>query len=552
MKPQVNIYASSDEIVLVWHYDAPLPNCLGFAIYRCLAGQSPDVAEPIANRIGFADQVNLRGELRPSTEWPIQRFLWVEHRAGYRPNSRYKIVPMLAQPGSALLHKDEANASDWTAEVSVDTGAEYQAYFNRGLISSQFFYRLSQRLVVGPAQRPHHKPPFDPATGYTPQVNQFLGGRLVERLLSLLDEVARDPTLTLYAALYELHAQVLVDKLAALQGRAQVLLANGAIKAAGEDKNQQVRQELTAAGVLVHDRLVGPGHFAHNKFLVLCRDGQPERVWTGSTNWTASGLYTQVNNGLLIHNAALAAQYLAQWQQLVAAGNDYPAELAAFNRAPRTISPELRAWFSPTQQLADLHDVEQLLAQAQAGVLFLMFNPGPHDTVFNKILELQQVRPDFFVHGVMNQDPGGKDGLISFIRPGKNVETNWSAILPKSVATADAFWFEELTPNMVTIHSKVLVIDPFGATPYVVTGSHNLGPKASRANDENLLIIQDRQLAQEYAVAVTSVYEHYRWRYSLFEQNADFKGLTRDPNWMQHYLASDRYQELLFWMGNRP
>lgn len=551
MKPEVKIYASSDQTVLVWEYKTPINNCLGFALYKCLEGESAAMAEPIPNRIGFADQANLKGEVRPSTEWPIQRFLWVDHVIQQDKKVSYKIVPMLAQVGSTILVKDEANSSDWTAEVSIKTGAVYQAFFNRGLISSQFFYRLSQSLVVGPANRPHKKPPFDPATGYTPSINQFLGGRLVARLLELLDEVAKDPALTVYAALYELHAQVLLNKLTVLEGRANVLLANGAIKASGEDKNADSRQVLKAAGVTVFDRLVGAGHFAHNKFLVICRNDQPERVWSGSTNWTTSGLYTQVNNGILIDNKELATKYLDEWHELKAAGNDYPAGLSGFNQAAQVVDPDpaLRVWFSPTKQLADLSDVEQLLDQAEDGVLFLMFNPGPHDTVFNKILDLQKARPDFFVHGVMNQDPGGKDGLITFVRSGQNVKTNWSTIIPKNVVTANAFWFEEPTPNMVTIHSKVLVIDPFGEKPYVVTGSHNLGPKASRANDENLLIIQDKQLAHEYAVAVTSVYEHYRWRYSLFEKNADFKGLTRDVKWMKSYLASDRYKELRFWMG---
>ena len=42
------------------------------------------------------------------------------------------------------------------------------------------------------------------------------------------------------------------------------------------------------------------------------------------------------------------------------------------------------------------------------------------------------------------------------------------------------------------VHSKVVLIDPFGNHPVLMTGSHNLGPKASGTNDENLLIIRGR------------------------------------------------------------
>src|SRR6185295_4894992 len=50
----------------------------------------------------------------------------------------------------------------------------------------------------------------------------------------------------------------------------------------------------------------------------------------------------------------------------------------------------------------------------------------------------------------------------------------------------------------------------------VVTGSHNLGFKASYANDENMVIIrQHRGVAEAYAAHVLDVYEHYRWRFRL-------------------------------------
>jgi phosphatidylserine/phosphatidylglycerophosphate/cardiolipin synthase-like enzyme len=50
----------------------------------------------------------------------------------------------------------------------------------------------------------------------------------------------------------------------------------------------------------------------------------------------------------------------------------------------------------------------------------------------------------------------------------------------------------------------------------VITGSHNLGFKASYSNDENILIIRgDRAVAEAYAAHVLDVYEHYRWRWRL-------------------------------------
>jgi len=64
------------------------------------------------------------------------------------------------------------------------------------------------------------------------------------------------------------------------------------------------------------------------------------------------------------------------------------------------------------------------------------------------------------------------------------------------------------------VHDKILVIDPFSDKCVVVTGSHNLGFKASYNNDENLVIVRGhRALAEAYATHIADVFEHYRWRW---------------------------------------
>lgn len=43
-------------------------------------------------------------------------------------------------------------------------------------------------------------------------------------------------------------------------------------------------------------------------------------------------------------------------------------------------------------------------------------------------------------------------------------------------------------------------VDPYGSNPVVMTGSHNLEPKASGVNDENLVIVKrNGDLASQYA-----------------------------------------------------
>jgi len=77
----------------------------------------------------------------------------------------------------------------------------------------------------------------------------------------------------------------------------------------------------------------------------------------------------------------------------------------------------------------------------------------------------------------------------------------------------DEFQKEQLGSG-VHVHSKVIVLDPFGDKPVVMTGSHNLGYKASHANDDNLIIIEgNNSLATAYAVNIIATFQNYRWNH---------------------------------------
>lgn len=54
----------------------------------------------------------------------------------------------------------------------------------------------------------------------------------------------------------------------------------------------------------------------HIKFIVLCQNGTPKAVWTGSTNISRIALYGQLNFGQVVRDTAIASQFLAYWQKL--------------------------------------------------------------------------------------------------------------------------------------------------------------------------------------------------------------------------------------------
>lgn len=122
---------------------------------------------------------------------------------------------------------------------------------------------------------------------------------------------------------------------------------------------------------------------------------------------------------------------------------------------------------------------------------------------------------------------------------------------------------EMLKYGQAIIHDKIVVVDPLSDNCTVITGSHNLGYKASYANDENLLIIRgNRALAIAYAVHILDVYEHYKWR-AVLEQQAYERSIGKgsdkppvgkgilniDDSWQKPYFDGSKGQDREYFLG---
>lgn len=557
----IRAYANCDDAYVVWRYDAAIPACRGFALYKQLHGKDP---EPVHTFAPFVGQPKAEGEWQPSTRWPIQKFAWTDVGARSGDVARYRVVPMVGT--AADLHELEELASDWTDEISVTAQAsgELSAFFNRGVLATQ---SVARRLAGDEPWRKRLKLMINTPGDST---RNYLSGELRPALLKVLDD-AKTAGDIVHAALFELADPELRQRLEALGAQANVVLSNGD-KADG-DENADARAALRAAGVHVHDRMTG-SRLGHNKFLVItAADGKAKRVWTGSTNWTVNGLCTQVNNAVLIDNEDVARYYRAHWDALVAAGNGFPDALVDGDDIRQNANLEhgsIGTWFAPTHNTVDLADARALIAAAGHGILFLMFNPGRRDTLFNAIMDRADPQSEhydagLYVHGVLNQDPeaGAKEpALVGLIHRGQLDEADPDIVLPSQVDERFSFWDQEVNRySLVMVHSKVIVLDPFGETPIVMTGSHNLGPRASSKNDDNLNIISGvSSLAAAYATNIMAVYNAYRWRY-VRSQRAQAKGQQwqgpeDNDSWQDSYYsgpdADAKQRELAFWLGEEP
>ncbi|MEW6584891.1 MAG: phospholipase D-like domain-containing protein [Nitrospirota bacterium] len=553
---KVKVYHNGDDVFIAWKPKGFIVGCRGFALMRRRNG----VEEVVSTWVGFEGEKHREGERRASINWPIQKYQWTDYMANPGDRLQYRVLPMVG-PNKDSLRPDSIRASEWTEEITLshEVTPKIEALFNRGIVAAQWVSRrlgITERSSQTTKLRTIISTPGDP-------LRTYLAGPLGARLFGILDAAAKERR-HIYAALYELDDEQLASVLVRFgKKRAHVVLANGSVKKKGEDQNSEARTGLSTK-IDLHNRMISPRALGHNKFLVICdHDHQPRWVWTGSQNWTKTGLCTQANNSVFIDDPTLAEQFYRQWGLLKEAENETPDDLRRSNSNPRdqhVMRTPVRLWFTPTFGLVDLKEAKKVISGTKRAILFLMFNPGPKDTLLNEIIATARAgrgKKRLYIVGAINQDPSTTKNPVELFHPYNSGKADFNVVLPAAVDEITDYWQKELKKlpgTFAMVHSKVVVVDPFGPKPTVITGSHNLGPKASGTNDENLLIIRDAPgLASAYATNIMSVYNQYRWRFRRQTQpkSKRWKGLHDNDQWQKGYLkaGSTGLREIDFWMG---
>jgi phosphatidylserine/phosphatidylglycerophosphate/cardiolipin synthase-like enzyme len=248
----------------------------------------------------------------------------------------------------------------------------------------------------------------------------------------------------------------------------------------------------------------------------------------------------------------------------------------------------------PKEKPNDMERVFELIAGAKQAVLFLAFDPG-NNSILNAAGTALAKNPDLFVRGALtnaqrasqfseslhqgggsdaaDEDDGAQPGITVVGETGtpkkKGAKTggkldkrstkplapiDFRAIPAGNVNKPFEGWEAELQKyGFAIIHNKIVVIDPFSDNCTVVTGSHNLGFRASHNNDENMLIIRGhRGLAEAYACHVLDIYDHYAWRFLLRQDPKTFgRPLQADDKWQENYITGpdEKAPELRFWLA---
>jgi PLD-like domain len=322
------IALSNNDVVLVaWRYAQAIEGCLGFEISRQENGADPDGNwVPLPAWVGFKGDKNPQWTQKTTTLWPIQKFEWKDLTATRRKSYGYRIVPMVGKPGSLKPQKRHALYTN-TVSLTPQRGS-FSAYFNRGILSTQF---VEHQIKPGPSGAPNFRVLKDRIDQPGDPLRAALAGQIIEGVELLLGRAATKGG-SCYAALYELDDPELVQRLSGMkEDELHLILSN---TGADDATNAAARQTLHDSGVDITDRFLPSNHIGHNKFVAYVDEQRrPKAVLLGSTNWTDTGLCAQSNNALVVESPPLANAYVTYWKQLKTDEKQAP-ELRAFDAKP--------------------------------------------------------------------------------------------------------------------------------------------------------------------------------------------------------------------------
>lgn len=217
------------------------------------------------------------------------------------------------------------------------------------------------------------------------------------------------------------------------------------------------------------------GAIMHNKFVVV--DGQA--VWTGSWNFSINDTYRNNNHAIYIRSPELAQNYTAEFEEMFSNNAFGPTSPANTPNPKLQIGDTLiETCFAPEDECGS--QLVALINQAQQNIRFMAFS---------------------FTHEAIGQavEAKARAGLpVQGVFETRGSETEHSEFNRMRQQRLDV-WQDG---NPYTLHHKVFIIDERA----VVLGSFNFSANADDANDENMLIIHNPELARQFLAEFQRVY----------------------------------------------
>ena len=263
---------------------------------------------------------------------------------------------------------------------------------------------------------------------------------------------------------------------------------------------QPLVQDLINAGIPISIR-PSSSYIMHNKFFIFdARDTSlhsKKWLWTGSANIGNDQFYADAENVILIQDETLCHIYTREFEEMFGSHSNYPnSTLAKFgsqklNNTPHIVNINGRridSYFSPSDDV--LGKILNIIDLTNKSINFCIF-AFTSITIENK-MHSKYIYPTQMVRGVFDRGQAtGPDSLIYREMKGisGNPTYNWN---PPAKVFLDNY------PGL--LHDKYILIDADmpSSNPVVETGSYNFSTSAQTGNDENVLMIYDSLIANQY------------------------------------------------------
>lgn len=517
---------------------ARIKRLAGFTI-ACKPGNREEYF--LFNTLGFKNpEDHAQAADRPAKESinaPIRKFRWVhipgQNHQGLDPFQgpyRYTVTPRYFSPDNKLLPIDP------TLSVAVEIGVvpfrkgKLRLGFARGFTQSQAFNNHFDKtkgfqpsggdLLFDTARQAGISPKGVPYT-YA-QMYKWLGFTAREVIFELLDELAGDAALSLDMFAYDFKEPDICAAVITLAktGRLRLILDNASLHhdATGKKPEDRLEAEIRAVqGASDSIRRGKFGRYAHDKVMIVKRNGTPIKVLTGSTNFAITGIYVNSNHVLLFDDADTAKQYGAVFEAAWAANASKDCLIAA-NLAdrvmaiPSTVGVDGDITHSPAspafakQRLGEI--VTRIAAEAQkprGNVLFAVMELRNGTSPVWEKLSALHAQPNLFSYGISDStegivlyDPGKPSGILV---TGKPADT----VLPPPFSQVKGVGIGH------QVHHKFVICGFGGNDAVVYCGSSNLATGGEASNGDNLLAIHDQDVVTAFTIEAVSLVDHFHF-----------------------------------------
>lgn len=338
------------------------------------------------------------------------------------------------------------------------------------------------------------------ALGTPAQGLMNLPGKLVERINAAQYSID--------VCIYSFDLSIVADALIAAKNRGVAVRFVYDDRDGAPYQSQVVR--LQQAGITVIDDAYGLNSgngLMHNKFFIFDHrhgspDGADDWVWTGSLNLTSQGAYTDAQNVIVFQDAALAAIYTAEFNEMWGSATDVPdPNLSRFGSRKTNDTPKdaivggvpVRVWFGPSDGIVSVLRNEISQATASTHFCILAFT---RDDVAGDLRNKWYYTPGFELRGVFDSAEG----------------SNPDSEYPDMIGGGSEPWDPPadvwLDVEAGSLHHKYMILDvnQTPLDPTVITGSANWSSNANFDNDENMVVVRDFSIANQYFQEFSSRY----------------------------------------------